>query len=79
MKLQEHATTETDRQRIAHLIGDAANNMDTANDLRFEVQIPANIDIPPTDHHLINSVQAEYGVMIVLQVVVLMAIAFRRR
>ncbi|MDJ1170535.1 hypothetical protein PMG71_13960 [Roseofilum sp. BLCC_M154] len=78
MKSQQRIKTETDRHR-AHLIGEAASNLDTAHDLRFEVQIPANIDIPATDHHLINSIQAEYGIMILLQIAVLMAIAFHRR
>jgi len=79
MKFEEYATTETDRQRIAQRIGDAANDLDTAHDLRFEVQVPVNAPIPDSSHRLIASIQMEYGIMILLQIVVLMAIAIRRK
>jgi hypothetical protein len=79
MEVKKRIKAETDRQRMAQRLGDAANNLDTAHDLRFEVQVPVNAPIPDTSHRLIASIQAEYGIMILLQIVVLMAIAFRRR
>ncbi|MDJ1179059.1 hypothetical protein PJF56_09295 [Roseofilum sp. BLCC_M91] len=79
MKSQERMKTETDRQHIARLIGDAANNLDTANDLRFEVQVPANSPVSPTDDPLVASIRMEYGITIFIQILILLIIWFRGR